>query len=107
MYCLRKSKGRGTLVMFHRLVWEKSRGTIPDGHEIDHICKNRACCNIKHLQMLEGTIHAIKSNQDRYAERYVKAKEYWCSNRCTGTDLASLFGVSFSTGCRWVREWKV
>ena len=23
---------------------------------------------------------------------------------CTGT---ALFGVSFSTACRWVREWKV
>lgn len=24
----------------------------------------------------------------------------------SGTDLGELFGVSFSTGCKWIREWK-
>ena len=27
-------------------------------------------------------------------------------NHCTGTALAALFGVSFSTTCGWIREWK-
>lgn len=30
------TKGRRKLVMFHRLVWEKSYGEIPKGYEIDH-----------------------------------------------------------------------
>lgn len=106
-YRKRVNKGRGKLVMFHRLVWESVYGAIPDGYEIDHICKNRACCNIKHLQMLEGSHHASISNIDRYKQKHNEAKEYWLLTNCNGTELGIKFNVSFSTGCRWVREWKV
>lgn len=94
--------------MYHRYVWEQAYGKIPDGYEIDHICRNRACCNLEHLQMLEGHEHAVKGNKLRYADRKSAAKEFWMKNKnITGTKLAELFGVSFSVGCKWVREWKV
>ena len=35
-------KGRAPLVMYHRYVWEKARGAIPEGYEIDHICKKQS-----------------------------------------------------------------
>lgn len=101
-------KGRGKHVMYHRYVWEQAYGKIPDGYEIDHICRNRACCNLEHLQMLEGHEHAVKGNKIRYADRKRAAKEFWMNNKnITGTKLAELFGVSFSVGCKWIREWKV
>ena len=106
-YRKRVNKGRGKLVMFHRLVWESIYGDIPNGYEIDHICKNRACCNIKHLQMLEGSHHASISNIDRYKHRHNEARKYWLLTNCNGTELGIKFNVSFSTGCRWIREWKV
>ena len=31
-YRKKVNKGRGKLVMFHRLVWESINGTIPDGY---------------------------------------------------------------------------
>lgn len=100
-------KGRGVKVMYHRYVWENEHGSIPRDYEIDHICKNRACCNIEHLQMLKGTEHTIKDNKLRYKARKDEAKNYWMQTKCTGSYLASLFCVSFSTACKWVREWKV
>lgn len=102
-----KGKGRAPLVMYHRYVWEQAYGKIPEGYEIDHICKNRACCNLKHLQMLEGSQHAIKDNHLRYLKRKEKAKEHWMQTHCSGATLASLVGVSFSAACKWIREWKV
>ena len=60
-------------------------GEIPEGYEIDHICRNRACCNIKHLQMLEGSQHATKGNLIRYKNRNEEAKRYWLHTKCTGT----------------------
>ena len=34
----------------HRLVWTLLVDEIPDGLVIDHICRNRKCCNPEHLR---------------------------------------------------------
>jgi hypothetical protein len=33
----------------HRLAYEFAKGPIPEGMDIDHVCRNRACCNPEHL----------------------------------------------------------
>ncbi len=35
----------------HRYAWEREHGPISDGMMIDHICHNRACCNVEHLRL--------------------------------------------------------
>jgi hypothetical protein len=37
---------RGT----HRVVYELIVGAIPSGLQIDHLCRNRSCCNPDHLE---------------------------------------------------------
>lgn len=34
----------------HRLAYEQRFGVIPDGMYIDHLCRNRPCCNPDHLE---------------------------------------------------------
>lgn len=42
----------GRQVYVHRVVWELERGPIPDGLEVDHLCRVRNCVNIRHLELV-------------------------------------------------------
>lgn len=101
------ASGRKPLIMNHRLKWEERHGKIPAGFEVDHLCRNRACCNTEHLQLLTVSEHKVKTNKERSDDLRVPAKEYWLSTKCSGITLGKQFGVSFSTACKWIREWKV
>jgi hypothetical protein len=45
--------GRETFAHIHE--WEKVNGPVPDGLELDHLCRNPPCCNPAHL---EAVTHA-------------------------------------------------
>ena len=34
----------------HRFFYLKLVGLVPDGHELDHLCRNRSCVNPEHLE---------------------------------------------------------
>ena len=38
------------MVKAHRFAYELLVGPIPDGLQLDHLCRNRACCNPGHLE---------------------------------------------------------
>ncbi len=42
------------VVVVHRLVWQTLRGPIPEGLVMDHLCRNRCCCNPDHLRVVTG-----------------------------------------------------
>lgn len=41
---------RGKRWRSHRFSYTNHRGAIPDGLELDHLCRNRQCCNPEHLE---------------------------------------------------------
>lgn len=44
----------------HRWSYEHFRGPIPDGLEIDHLCRNRACVNPDHLEPVTRVENALR-----------------------------------------------
>ncbi len=51
----------GKVTLVHRYVWEEQIGTIPDKMVIDHRCRNRACCNIKHLRVVTNYVNLTEN----------------------------------------------
>jgi hypothetical protein len=63
------SKGYGCFAvdgksrLTHRLIYELLKGPIPEGHVIDHICENKMCLNVDHLEAV-----TIEENNRRARE---------------------------------------
>lgn len=51
----------------HRIVYEFSVGPIPDGLEIDHLCRNRRCVNPDHLEPVTHTENRRRARWSRCA----------------------------------------
>lgn len=52
--------------MTHRLMWEHHRNEeIPPGMQLDHLCRNRACCNPDHLEVVTASENTKR--QDHHA----------------------------------------
>jgi hypothetical protein len=74
---LRKSWGSShrpeerELEMFHRFIFRAHHNleAIPDGHEVDHLCFNRACCAPGHLQLIDRPTHLAETNRTRWLRR--------------------------------------
>ena len=59
-YAMVKREGRTEVV--HRVVWEALRGPIPEGLQLDHLCRNRGCCNPDHLELVTQWLNLLRGN---------------------------------------------
>ncbi len=58
----KQSKGYGTIGvgcgrsrLVHRVAWEHLRGSIPAGMTVDHLCRQRGCVNVAHMELVSAT----------------------------------------------------
>lgn len=54
----RDDEGRDRLI--HRIMYEVAVGPIPDGYVIDHLCRNRACCEPSHLEAVTFRTNVLR-----------------------------------------------
>ena len=59
----------------HILAYEDLVGPVPEGLELDHLCNNRLCINVEHL---EAVTH--KENMKRQADRMWEARGGKCKH---------------------------
>jgi hypothetical protein len=63
----------------HIAAWEAEHGPVPDGMEVQHDCKRRACCNVAHLRL----VTRVQNERLKYWRNIAREKK--CSR---GHDLS-------------------
>ena len=63
-----KMKGYGQIrdgskaALAHRVSYEIARGPVPDGLELDHLCRNRSCVRPDHLEAVDTKTNVLRGN---------------------------------------------
>lgn len=55
-----KLDGTRTHRLTHRVVYEALVGPIPEGLQVDHLCRNPACCNPEHLEPVTPQVNQLR-----------------------------------------------
>lgn len=63
-------KGR----LAHYVAWEKVNGPVPEGMELDHACRRRACRRVVHLELVSRSQNEQRKSWAVRARRKVCAK---------------------------------
>lgn len=54
--------GDDTGTLAHRQAYEMAKGTIPPGHQIDHLCRHKWCVKPSHLEAVSPRTNALRSD---------------------------------------------
>jgi hypothetical protein len=63
-------------ILAHRWVYEEMTGPIPEGLEIDHLCRNRACVNPVHLELVTHQMNGQRGIAGAVSTARQKAKTH-------------------------------
>lgn len=98
--------GKRVTEYFHRFIYRAHKGELPEGHEVDHICRNRACCNPSHLRAIERSDHMRLTRLQEHEEAHEAARLAWeAHDRPGASELARMLERSPRTIATWVADW--
>lgn len=90
----------------HKWLFELIKGKLPHKSELDHLCRNRACVNPEHLEIVSHAENCRRGYNAKLTEQdVIKIKSLFGKN--TQQEIAKLYGVSRATigyifqGKRW------
>lgn len=51
---------RGRSRVAHKILWELENGPVPEGLELDHLCRNPPCVNPEHLEAVTPRVNLLR-----------------------------------------------
>lgn len=95
---VKSAQSTGRIIPVHRLAYRLFKGPIPRGMEIDHLCRNRLCCNPSHLEAVTRTENIRRSPRVSNPPRYLDFDSRLLAKRLelglSRDALAAMAGVS-------------
>ena len=75
----------------HRVAWIEANGPIPGGLDIDHLCRNRACVNVEHLEPVPPDENIRRGLNAKLTKDSVKEiRELYATNKYTQQKIADI-----------------
>jgi hypothetical protein len=78
----------------HRWYYEQAKGAIPQGMYLDHLCRNRACCNPDHLEVVSPRENCRRGSLTKLSPEDVAAIRKAGTSGEMRKDIAARFGVT-------------
>lgn len=94
-YALQTVEGGSDFV--HRRRWIERHGAVAEGHELDHLCRNRACVNPEHLESVTHLVNVRRGRRPRLGIERAREIKSLLRGGWGVTDIASAYGVNPGT----------
>jgi hypothetical protein len=93
----------------HRIYYERAKGPIPHGLDLDHLCRNRGCVNPDHLEAVSRATNLRRGYRTKLTEEKVREiRERLSRGGITQSCLAKEYGVGETMigAIKHNRKWK-
>lgn len=92
-----KIRVNGKDKLAHRHYYEQHVGRIPDGMQLDHLCKVRTCVNPTHLEPVTPLVNSRRGGQSKLTPEQAREIHALSATGLSSFKVAAMFGVSRQT----------
>lgn len=78
----------------HIVVWESLNGPVPTGHQLDHLCRTRACVRPDHLEPVTCAENVRRGDRTKLKKAEVLEIRSLAEGGWLQSDIAVAYGVS-------------
>lgn len=107
-YGLATPRDGGSGRVAHKVYWEKEHGSVPDGLELDHLCRRRDCVNPAHLEPVKHKENVRRGYAITHGDLSPglggEIKRARLAHEMSQADLADLLDCSQASVAHWERN---